>query len=118
MKNELDGAGGYSPAEISEVVSRYRAGGVSLAELARQERIPRGRLHYWIYGKGCRAAGGVPRQAASRLAFQEVRLAAPWGGTAEWAAEVSLPSGVVTRFSGKAAPEWIGAVMQTLQRSC
>jgi transposase-like protein len=48
MKVELNGAGGYSAEEISEVVSRYRSGGVSLAEFARQEGIPRGRLHYWI----------------------------------------------------------------------
>ena len=117
MKIELNGAGGYSPEEISEVVSRYRSGGVSLAEFARQEGIPRGRLHYWIYGKRWREADGGPRPPISRLAFQEVKLQAPLGGVPEWAAEVSLP-GVLVRFSGKAVPEWIGSVVQTLQRPC
>lgn len=117
MKIELNGAGGYSQEEISEVVARYRSGRVSLAEFARQERIPRGRLHYWIYGKGWREAGGGSRQPTSQLVFQEVKLRAPLGGVPEWAAEVSLP-GVVVRFSGKAAPEWIGSVVQALQRPC
>jgi len=102
------------------VVSRYRSGGLSLAEFARQERIPHGRLHYWVYDKGCREpGGGGPRQASVRLAFQEVRLPAPpLEGVPEWAAEVRLPAGVLVRFSATAAPQWIGAVVQTLQRPC
>ncbi len=118
MKNELNGAEGYSPKEICRVISRYRAGGVSLAEFARQEGIPRGRLHYWVYGKGGPQAGGDSRPPAAGLTFQEVRLPAPVGGAPEWAAELSLPTGVVARFSGKATPEWIGAVVQRLPTPC
>lgn len=119
MKNELNGTGGYSPEEIVKVLSRYRCGGVSLAEFARQERIPPGRLHYWIYGKGWGGTGKGSRPASARQAFQEVRVAVPLvGGTPEWAAEVSLPAGVLVRLSGKASPEWIGSVVQALQRPC
>jgi len=118
MKNELNGAGGHSPAEISQVVSRYRSGGLSLAEFARQERIPPGRLHYWIYGQQRDPARRVPRPGTSPLKFHEVRLAPPPDGPPPWVAEVSLPGGVGLRVSGKAAPEWIGAVVQALQRPC
>ena len=75
-------------------------------------------LHYWIYGKGGPQADGGSRPATAGLTFQEVRLPAPLGGAPEWAAELSLPSGVVARFSGKVDPEWIGAVVQTLQTPC
>jgi transposase-like protein len=118
MKNELNGAGEYSPEEISQIISRYRSGDVSLAEFARQEGIPKGRLHYWIYDKGLGEGGGGHSSATPRLAFQEVRLAAPLGGVAEWAAEVSLPAGVLVRFSGKAKADWIGSIVQALQRPC
>ena len=118
MKKQLNGAGRYSPEEISELISRYRSGSLPLAEFARQERISHGRLRYWIYGRIGREAGGGCRPATARLAFQEVRLAAPLAGASEWAVEVSLPAGVLVRFSEKMAPEWIGAVVQTLQRPC
>ena len=118
MKTKLNGAGRYSPEEISELVLRFRSGRLSLADFARKERISRGRLHYWVYGRTGREAGGGCRQATGQPTFQEVRLAAPLGGVSEWAAEVSLPAGVLVRFSGKAAAEWIGAVVQTLRRPC
>jgi hypothetical protein len=37
---------------------------------------------------------------------------------ASWAAEVSLSQGLNVRFNGTARPDWIGAVIQSLQRPC
>ena len=105
---------------IPALVARYRRSGLSLAEFARAERLPPGRLHYWIYQKHRPAAaahsprGGCP---AARPAFQEVRLASGLG-LVSWAAEVSLPAGLAVRFSATAAPAWIGAVVQALERPC
>jgi transposase-like protein len=121
MKIELNGAGGCSPEEISEVVSRYRSGGVSLAEFARQEGIPRGRLHYWIYQKPAGASGRRPAkrtQAVASPAFQEVKLSRRPEWNCSWAAEVGLPEGIEVRFSARASAEWIGAVVQALRRPC
>jgi hypothetical protein len=118
MKHELNGCREYSPAEISEVISRYRSGGLALAAFARKEGIPSGRLHYWLYGKPDRRPGRSAGRPAARPAFQEVRLAPPLAGTLDWAAEVKLSAGVLVRFSARVAPEWIGSVVQALQRPC
>jgi len=106
---------------ISALIARYRRSGLSLAEFARAERLPPGRLHYWIYQKprlgavAHRPRGGCP---AATPAFQEVRLASGLGLVTSWAAEVSLPAGLAVRFSATAAPGWVGAVVQALQRPC
>ena len=105
---------------ISALIARYRGSGLSLAKFARIEGLPPGRLHYWIYqkhrfGAVVRAPGGGSSAAAP--AFQEVRLATGLG-LVSWAAEVSLPAGLAVRFSATAAPGWVGAVVQALQRPC
>jgi len=105
---------------IRALIARYRRSGLSLAEFARAERLPPGRLHYWIYQKhrlgavAHRPRGECP---AATPAFQELGLAGGLG-LVSWAAEVSLPAGLAVRFSATAAPVWVGAVVQALQRPC
>ena len=108
-------------AAISALIARYRRSGRSLAEFARAERQPPGRLHYWLFQKHRPvAATHSPRGEcpAATPAFREVRLASGLGLVTSWAAEVSLPTGLAVRFSATAAPAWVGAVVQALQRPC
>jgi hypothetical protein len=59
-----------------------------------------------------------PTQAFVAPVFQEVKLPSrpEWG--CSWAAEVSLPKGLAVRFNANASAEWIGSVVQALQRPC
>ena len=98
------------------MLSRYRASGLALKDFARQEGLPAGRLHSWLYQK--HRSGAVGYGSASRPLFQEVNVAAVTGLVGNWAAEVSLPKGVAVRFGAAALPGWIGAVVQALQRPC
>jgi len=113
MKRNSNDHKSYTPEEIGGWISRYRASGMGLKAFAVQQGLSRSRLHYWVYGKRhCKFAKPV----VPAPLFQEVKLAGlPF---ANWAAEVSLPSGLAVRFSAAAAPAWIGAVVQQLQRPC
>ena len=107
--------------EITTLLSRYRASGLGLERFAREQGIPPGRLHYWLYQKqrgrfSRRLAKPAPLAAAP--VFQEIQLAGGTSLTERWAAEMNLPGGRVIRFSTAASAEWIGAVVQTLQRPC
>ena len=116
-------AAGFSGSskEIANIIARYRASGLGLKAFALEEGLPPGRLHYWIYQK----PAGVtdrrptqPRPVAAASVFQEVKLPSrpEWG--CGWAAEVGLPGGTAVRFSASASAEWIGSVVQALQRPC
>lgn len=110
-----------SSNEIANIIARYRASGLGLKAFALEEGLPLGRLHYWIYQKPARVTGQRPSQpslAAGAPVFQEVKLPSrpDWGSG--WAAEVGLPGGVAVRFSASASAEWIGSVIQALQRPC
>lgn len=118
MKHEIKGHRDYSTQEVSEVVARYRASGLRLASFAREQGVPPGRLHYWIYEKGRAKSRKTFKEGGSAPVFQEVKVAALSSGISGWAAEVSLPRGLAVRFSGGAAPQWIGAVVQALQAPC
>ena len=109
--------------DITALVEAYRQSGLSLEAFARERGIRPSRLHYWVYQKNHDAkrrslAGG--RGVRQRSVFQEVKLEAGSGlfEIQSWAAEVSLGGGINARFSGTARPEWIGAVIQALQRPC
>ena len=84
--------------------------------------MPPGRLHYWIYQKPAEVTGRRPTQrsllAAAAPVFQEVKLPSrpEWG--CGWAAEVGLPRGMAVRFSASASAEWIGSVVEALERPC
>jgi len=102
--------------EIDALISRYRASGLGLERFARQEGIPYGRLHYWIYQKSC--AKTPKRSQSSVPLFQEVRLASCLPSMTGWVAEISLPKGLAIRFSAAANPNWIASVVATLQTPC
>ncbi len=106
---------------MAAVIAAYRQSGLSLEKFARERGIRPSQLHYWVYQKNQEAK---PRaltkvQSAGRKAvFQEVKLEAASALLPSWAAEVSLSQGLNVRFSGTASPDWIRAVMQSLQRPC
>jgi len=118
MKSERDL--NMSPNEIAATIARYRASGLGLKAFALEAGLPPGRLHYWVYQKPRGASGRRANLAASTVSavFQEVKL--PFGGEwgCRWAAEVGLPGGMAVRFGANTPAEWIGAVVQVLQRPC
>ena len=121
MKDARDIYQGQSSEDISAVVAAYRQSGLTLKQFAEERGIGAGRLHYWIYQKNQeRKATSMARERRSsrEAVFQEVRLETGSGLLESWAAEVSLARGLNVRFSGAASPEWIGAVVQSLQRPC
>ena len=117
MKNDLAGGTSVSSRQISAVVARYRASGHSLEAFARSNGIPRGRLHYWIYGRKQSKTGRMRSAAAQRL-FQEVKLKAAVPESSPWAAEVGLPGGFTVRFGASVTPAWLREVVQELRRAC
>jgi transposase-like protein len=121
MKNDRNHHSLQTSAEITALISRYRRSGVGLARFAREHGIPAGRLHYWVYQKQASASArppSRPTRAAVAPIFQEVKLTAQTPLVESWAAEVDLPHGGAVRFSPAATAEWIGSVVQTLQRPC
>jgi hypothetical protein len=131
MKHDCNHHPVQRPEEIAALISRYRASGLALKDFAREQGLPAGRLHYWLYQKHRPAAptrsgvafappGGSPRRSpfSGAPAFQEVKLATGVPLLGSWAAEISLPRGMAVRFSTAAQPGWIGAVVQALQRPC
>jgi transposase-like protein len=115
----------YHPISTSQdmatVVAAYRQSGLSLKEFAQERGIRVSQLHYWVYQKNqdAKARPVVRGPRAGRTAvFQEVKLEAGSAWLQSWAAEISLSRGLNARFSGAARPDWIGAVIQALQRSC
>jgi hypothetical protein len=110
-----------SSNEIAAIIARYRASGLGLKAFALEAGLPPGRLHYWIYQKPAGASGrrpAKPTPAAVAPVFQEVKLPSrpEWG--CSWATEIGLPGGMAVRFSASASAEWIGSVVQALQRPC
>jgi glycerol kinase len=114
MKADASEHRDFTPQEIGQWISRYRASGMGLGAFAARHHLSKSRLHYWVYDKRYSKLAQSP--AAVPL-FQELKLA---GGLAvsNWVAEVSLSSGLAVRFSAAAAPEWIGSVVTALQRPC
>jgi hypothetical protein len=106
--------------EMSALISRYHASGLGLERFARQEGLPYGRLHYWVYQKS-RAKSPKRSQPPAPL-FQEVKLASSLASSlpslSSWAAEISLPKGLSIRFSSAANPNWIASVVATLHAPC
>lgn len=121
MKKHRAAYGNGSSNEIASIIARYRASGLGLKTFALKAGLPPGRLHYWIYQKPAGVTDRQPTQptpAESAPLFQEVKL--PWqpDGEGAWAAEVGVPGGRAVRFSARASAEWIGSVVQALQRPC
>lgn len=108
----------FSPAEISQVLARYRRSGLGAVQFAQEHGISPGRLHYWIYQKGrTRPRQSLPA-SVSKPVFQELKVETMLPVLDGWVAEVNLPGGLAVRFSQKATAEWIGSVVQALRRPC
>lgn len=110
-----------SSKAIATILARYRASGLGLKAFALEAGLPPGRLHYWIYQKSARVSErgrAKPTPPTGAPVFQEVKPSSrpEWGCT--WATEIGLPGGVAVRFSASASAEWIGSVVQALQRPC
>jgi hypothetical protein len=120
MKNEINGhrPEQHSSEDISKIVEHYRASGLGVVAFAKKQGIPPGRMHYWVYQKRGKSRPPTSSRRASQPIFQEVNVAAMVAGAGCWAAEVNLSSGVGVRFSAAATPQWIGSVVQALQRPC
>jgi hypothetical protein len=117
MKHDRNHHPVHRPQEIAALIGRYRASGLALKDFAREQGLPPGRLHYWLYQKH-RPTAPANSGVASGALFQEIKLAGGAAPVPSWAAEVSLPRGVAVRFNAAAQPGWIGAVVQALQRPC
>ncbi len=107
--------------DMARVVTAYRQSGLSLKKFARERGIRPSRLHYWVYHKtqDPKLSSSTKESAVGRAAvFQEVKLEVGSPLLQSWAAEVSVARGLNVRFSGMARPDWIGAVVQALQRPC
>jgi hypothetical protein len=121
MKHDSNGHVLSSSQEAAAILSRYRASGLGLTRFAREEGIPAGRLHYWLYQKH-RAGGRRPSakgvERVSSPVFQEVKFAGCLPPSSGWAVEISLPNGLVSRFNPATSPAWIGAVVRALQQPC
>ena len=115
MKSDSNHHRVYSPEDISRWVARYRASGLGLHRFAQEHRIPAGRLHYWVYQVRCSKPAKCRVQAP---VFQELKLAACLPPANDWAAEVSLPTGLAVRFAAAATPAWIGSVVEALRQPC
>ena len=121
MKNDRDPNFHASSNKIATVVARYRASGLGLKAFALEQGLPPGRLHYWIYQKPSGASGqrrAKSTRAAGAPVFQEVKLPSGPEWSCSWATEVGLPGGIAIRFNARASAEWIGSVVQALQRPC
>jgi hypothetical protein len=121
MKRHRVASFNASSNEIADIIARYRASGLGLKAFALKAGLPPGRLHYWIYQKPAGLAGREPSQPTPAVAvplFQEVKLPSRTECGCGWAAEVGLPAGIAVRFSASASAEWIGSVVQALQRPC
>jgi hypothetical protein len=115
MRIKLNGKGVYTPDEMADWVSRYRASGLGLQRFAQEHGIAVTRLHYWVYQRS------RPRPTsleAARPVFQELKLAEGLPLLPNWAAEISLPEGLAVRFTAAAPPVWVGSVVQSLRRPC
>ena len=120
MKNDRDSNINENSEQIAAIISRYRASGLGLKAFARENGLPPGRLHYWIYQKHAQPTNHrrtEPSPLAISPVFQEIKLPSlPQSGN--WAAEVSLPRGIAVRFSASASAQWIGSVIQALHQPC
>ena len=107
MKHDCNHHSVHRPQEIAALVSRYRASELALKDSPREQGLPVGRLHYWLYQEHWPAAPSrpgvawLPPEGSSRRwpsngasVFQEVKLATVAPLLGSWAAGISLPRGV------------------------
>src|ERR1035441_5665876 len=110
MRNDSLAHRRYTPEEISGWVRRYRADSQSLAAFAEQHGLSRNRLHYWVYSPRF----SRPRQRTVPAPVVQELKVTPELPPQNWAAEISLPTGAVARFTATAIPTWIHSVLEGL----
>jgi hypothetical protein len=114
MKNDSPAHRRYTREEICDWIRRYRASDLALGSFAEHHGLSRNRLHYWVYDR--RFAQPRPPVTVAPV-FQELKVTAEFSPQ-NWAAEISLPTGAVARFTATATPAWIHSVLEGLRRPC
>ena len=114
MKNDSPVTRAYTTTEISGWIRRYRASDLALGAFAEQHGLSRNRFHYWVYDR--RFAQPRPPVTVAPV-FQELKVTTALPPQ-NWAAEISLPTGAVARFTATAVPTWIHSVLEGLRRPC
>jgi hypothetical protein len=114
MKTDSPAPQAYTTEEISEWIRRYRASGLALGAFAQQHGLSRNRLHYWVYDR--RFVQPRPPATVAPV-FQELKVTAALPPPS-WAAEISLPTGAVARFTATATTAWIHSILEGLRRPC
>jgi hypothetical protein len=99
----------YSAQKRRQLVSKYRASGLSQSQFAEQQGLKLSTLRQWIYRLG------PPRRRLVHPppAFQEVPLAGVLFPE-NWAAELRWAGGMVLRLHAQADVEWVGALVERL----
>ncbi len=124
MKHDITNGPIGRPSDVPALIEAYRESGLGLKRFAQEQGISATRLHYWVYQKHrapkrkARAKNAGDVRGPVFQEFQEVKLDPGSSFMQNWSAEVSLARGLSIRFSAAAAPGWIGAVVQALQRPC
>ena len=114
MNDDSPASRGYTREEISDWIQRYRASGLALGSFAEQHGLSWNQLHYWVYDR--RFAQPRPPVMLAPV-FQELKVTADLPPQ-NWAAEISLPTGAVARFTAMATPAWIHSVLEGLRPPC
>jgi len=130
--------------ERAEWVSRFRSSGLTQPQFAQAHGLKLGTLQRWLYGRGLipavkrksprvgvevggtgptgRTAGVLQRnrRLAPKAGFQEVAMLPRWSddASAEWAAEVTWPSGITVRFGARTEAAWIEALLGAVRPGC
>ena len=113
MKSDHQNGDVVSKEERAKWVKRYRDSGLGLKDFAAEHGLKAGQLHYWVY-----APEPAPIAEGVAPVFREVRLAGNVAAAGRWGAEVALSGGLVVRVSEATEPEWAGALVAALARSC
>ncbi len=113
MKSDHQNGDVVSKEERAKWVKRYRDSGLGLKDFAAEHGLKAGQLHYWVY-----APEPAPIAEGVAPVFREVRLAGNMAAAGRWGAEVALSGGLVVRVSEATEPEWAGALVAALARSC
>ncbi len=134
----------FTGEERAEWVSRFRSSGLTQPQFAQAHGLKLGTLQRWLYGRGLipavkrklprvggegdgagptgRTAGLLPRnrRLAPKAGFQEVAMPPRWSddASAEWAAEVTWPSGISVRLGARAEAAWIEALLGAVRAAC
>jgi len=100
--------------EKAQWAKRFIESGLSFRKFSAQYGLPRMSLWRWV-SQSKESSGHEPgsRGGFARAAFTEIKLPAPVA-CSNWAAELSLPNGIILRV----APDAPAALLEQLLRVC